>query len=315
VLEGIASRGDSRAGAFFEEAYRQGCRLDAWTEYLKREVWEALLEKYNDLANEFLDARDTNNNLPWSCVESGLSENFFLTELNKAKNGKFTPSCIKKCNDSCKICNDSVNIVQNSIQAEVNHEVFSEPIKKIPKTDPNTFRIIFSFSKQGTSVFHPHLGIIEILFMAFIRADIPVLYSQGFNPLPRLEIASPLSLGIKAVGEVASIDTEGFFDAEKFKTGINAFLPEGLEVRDAMNIFIPTGKKKHSLSSLLWGYIYAGDNGKDDIVKFIDEKQYRELRLKQGGNLYNLERLSVLAHPGISYFEVYRGLYPEKFLQ
>jgi len=52
VIEGIASRGDERAGDFFEEAYRSGCRLDWWSEYLKRDVWEALLEKSAPLVVE-----------------------------------------------------------------------------------------------------------------------------------------------------------------------------------------------------------------------------------------------------------------------
>ena len=38
VIEGIASRGDERAGDLFEEAFLLGCRLDSWTEYLKRDI-------------------------------------------------------------------------------------------------------------------------------------------------------------------------------------------------------------------------------------------------------------------------------------
>ena len=312
VIEGIASRGDERAGAFFEEAYKLGCRLDAWTEFLKREVWEQLLDTHRGLVDEFLNARDINNVLPWSCVESGLTENFFSGELEKAKNGETTSTCIEKCNNVCKICANSTRIVQNAIQLKENYmEILKPEAQIIKKADPETFRIIFSFSKQGTSVFHPHLGILEIFFMAFIRAGIPILYSQGFNPLPKLEIASPLSLGVRARGEMAAIDTEGFYDAEKFKSGMNAFLPEGLEVVEVMNIYIPSGAKKHSLSSLLWGFVYAGENGKDGQVSMKEEKQYRESRLGPAGNLCSLERVTVLAKPGVSYFEVYRRLYKD----
>ena len=145
--------------------------------------------------------------------------------------------------------------------------------------------------------------------MTFIRAGIPVHYSQGFNPLPRLEIASPLSIGVKACGEIALIETEGFFEAEKFKKLFNDFLPDGFEVIEAMNIYIPHGSKKHSVSSLLWGYSYTGVDGKTELVPAKDEKIYR------GGNVYGLERLAILAktnnpEQGESYFKVYRQLYP-----
>ena len=154
------------------------------------------------------------------------------------------------------------------------------------------------------------------------------MYSQGFNPLPRLDIASPLSLGISAGGEIAAIDTEGYFDAETFMQSLNACLPEGLAVTRAMNVLIPFGHKKHSVSSLLWGYSYASGGEKPDLVKACEEKPYRAQRSggTEAGSVYGLERLAVLACPpatdaklataaegaevGGSYFDVYRELYP-----
>jgi len=154
--------------------------------------------------------------------------------------------------------------------------------------------------------------------MAFIRAGLPILYSRGFNPLPRLDIASPLSLGIHARGEIAAVDTEKYVEAEQFRTALNKFLPEGLSIVDAMNVYIPSGGKKYSVSSLLWGYTYAGKDGKPDIVKAKEEKAYRLSRLSPDGNVYALERLEVLARSGdntgdssgLSYFDTYRKIYP-----
>ena len=320
VVEGIASRGDERAGELFEEAYRLGSRLDSWTEYLKRDVWEELLEKHNVLVNEILKGKDTYLPLPWECISSGISERYFIRELEKSQAGENTLPCIENCTKPCGVCkNDkTTEIVQNNIQSKVNsNESLSFEILK--KTDPATYRILFSFAKQGSAIFQPHLGLLEIFSMAFVRAEIPVLYSQGFNPLPRLDIASPLSLGIKARGEIATIDTVEFFDAEKYRITLNNFLPEGLVIAQAMNALIPSGEKKYSASSLLWGYTYAGEGGIPEPVKAADEKAYRASQLGSSGNVYDLERLSVLARAtagikdegqGVSYFEVYRGLYP-----
>ena len=318
VIEGIASRGDERAGAFFEEAFRSGCRLDSWTEYLKKDIWIKLFEEYKNLLDDFLAEKETSAPLPWSCVQSGLSEKFYCQELERSCSGKLTYPCIKNCNN-CGICRNFVKIVQNFIQFK---EDFGEKEQEKPessKTDPDTYRILFSFSKQESAVFHPHLGLLEIFSMAFLRAGIPVIYTQGFNPLPKLEIASPLSLGIKAGSEIAAIDTDGYFSAEQFKKGINEFFPEGLQIVEAMNVFIPSGGKKHSLSSLLWGYMYAGEDSEKEIVEAKEEKSYREARIGSAGSIYSLERLSLLASlnvakdksGGASYFEVYRTLYPE----
>ena len=321
VIEGIVSRGDQRAGYLFEEAYLLGSRLDSWTEFLKRDIWEQLLEKHKVLVEEILGDKDSAKALPWACIKSGTNDSYYRKEKEKSESGEITSPCIQNCNNPCGVCANSTNVVQNNIQAEVESAKNTEKVSEseaVHKPDPSTFRIIFSFTKQNSAVFQPHLGLIEIFSMAFIRAGIPVKYSQGFNPLPRLDIASPLSLGIKAQGEIAAIDLEEPFEAAKFKETLNSCLPEGLTIIDAMNVYIPSGAKKHSVSALLWGYAYAGENGNTDFVKADEEKAYRASRLGSEGSVFSLERLSVLSRSdlsartqGVSYFEVYRKLYPE----
>jgi radical SAM-linked protein len=155
----------------------------------------------------------------------------------------------------------------------------------------------------------------EIFSMAFIRLNIPVLFTEGFNPLPKLDFASPLAMGIAGEGEIASLDTTVPLDAEVFSAALNRALPQGFSVTAAINLLIPGGVKKHSLASLLWGYEYvAPDSPGPDLVKAGDEKSYRLAK-----DLYGLRRRSVLARPpgediSASYFTVYRGLYPEKAL-
>jgi len=324
VIEGMISRGDERVGLVLEEACLMGSRLDSWNEYLKRDVWEGLLLKYNDLINEILTGMVDSGDFPWACIDSGVPPRYFEKEFEKSHAGEATSACMKNCKQPCGICSEYTEIVQNDIQLKALSNENMVTITNLGvKQDPNTYRIVFSFAKSGNAVFHPHLCLLEIFSMAFIRADLPILYTRGFNPLPHLEIASPLSLGLAARGEIAAIDTECYCDAEKFKTALNTVLPDGLEVIEAMNVFIPSGGKKHSLASLLWGYVYAGSDGKPETVEAKNEKSYREFRVGQIGSVYYLERLSVLSRPdvmhesnialphGESYFKVYRALYPE----
>ena len=317
VIEGIASRGDKRAGDFFEEAYKQGCRLDSWLEFFKRDIWETLLEKHREMASDILSEKEDKQSLPWDCIDSCIPKRYFSSELLKSRTGEITSPCINNCTEPCGSCKNNTEIVFNDTQNDENgsqKKSISQEI--IKKADPDTYRIIFSFSKQGSAVFHSHLGIIEIFSMAFIRSNIPVKYTQGFNPLPRLEIASPLSLGIKAKAEIAVLDTESYYDAGEFMEKLNKFLPEGFGITRAMNVFIKSGGKKHSVSSLLWGYKYSGKDGNNDIVTAKEEKEYRASRILEEGNLYDLERLELLAmtpgkgSSGVSYFDVYGALYP-----
>ncbi|MDR0496881.1 MAG: DUF2344 domain-containing protein, partial [Treponema sp.] len=182
LIEGLASRGDERVGFIFEEAYLLGCRLDAWSEHFKREIWIQLLNKHKNLVNDTIGAKNFSNALPWSCIESGIGASFFESEQNRALSGEITPSCIKKCTKLCKTCKENAKIVQNNIRLKGNsRKVDFENSRILDKTtkNPGVCRILFSFSKQSSAVFHSHLSLLEILSMAFIRASIPVFYSQG----------------------------------------------------------------------------------------------------------------------------------------
>jgi radical SAM-linked protein len=156
---------------------------------------------------------------------------------------------------------------------------------------------------------------VEIFSMAFMRSDIPVLYSAGFNPLPRLEVVAPLSLGIASEAEIAAVDTLSFINAAEFLARLNRRLPQGFTLVRAENYYIPPGHKKHSLSSLLWGFEYETPGGRRSRVPVEREKEFR-------GNLadtrFDLKRLAVLARDpadspagGESYFDVYRRVYPD----
>ena len=112
----------------------------------------------------------------------------------------------------------------------------------------------------------------------------------------------------------SAIDTESYIEAEEFKAAMNLFLPMGIRIAEALNVRIPSGHKKYSVSSLLWGYTYTDENGKPVLVKFDEEKSFRLSRVGPNGSVFGLERLSVLAGSktdsmGQSYFKIYRDIY------
>ncbi|MDR3341889.1 MAG: TIGR03960 family B12-binding radical SAM protein [Treponema sp.] len=322
IIEGLISRGNEQVGEIIEEAYAKGCRLDAWSEFLQKDIWHSLLETATPLVQKITGAQSPDSPVPWHTIDPGISSSYLKKEFFKSESGAVTVPCTvpsqeEPCAHPCGICDTNNKIIENSIQPG-NPET-GTPAPAAGETDPpRTWRILFSFTKKGSVVFQPHLALVELFSMALTRAGIPVSYSQGFNPLPRMEIAAPLSIGIDAAAEMAALDTDIFFDSTTFKHRINAELPEGIRIGEAINIAIPLGVKKHSLSSLLWGYSYENKDSSDigvDYVKAADEKKYRLSRIGPEESVFGLKRLSVLAkHPhdpeqGESYFTVYRDIY------
>ena len=335
LIEGLFSRGDGRVGDLAEEAFRRGCRLDAWDEFLRKDLWRSVLEPQGALIREVLGARDPERALPWDPIDSGMSRAFLLGEMAKSNAAQMTGPCAESCGHPCGICPGRGRVAANgdADQCADPPAPSEEPAagggdaagaaytgpRPAPSAQPaagDTFRILFSFTKTGSAVWLSHLSLIELFSMAMFRAEIPARFSQGFNPLPRLDFAAPLAVGVSAAGEIAILDTEGFLDAAVFQERLNLQLPEGFQVTRAANFRIPAGVKKHSPAALLWGFAYAAAGPAPDYVQATDEKAYRQARTASGASLYDLERQQVLAQrpgspdQGASYFSVYEALYP-----
>jgi radical SAM superfamily enzyme YgiQ (UPF0313 family) len=336
MVEGLLSRGDEKAGLLCEQAYLGGSRLDAWNEYINKDKWLELLEKNRDSAD--LIYTDKYEKLPWQGIDSCVNEKYLLRELEKSDNSQRTGFCKENCDNPCGVCNEEIEIVKNTPMRGISagkkgintgNGINCNPVndavnlqaginKPKGKCDPKIYRVLFSFSKQRSAVFHGHLSIIELFSMAFMRGGLPVLYTQGFNPLAKIEFASPLTTGISASAEMAAAD---FFEEQEignFITKLNSSLPEGIRIQKAEIFNISQGMKKHSLSSLLWGFGYAANHG-TDYVKAVFEKTYRQKRILQNGKagLFHLNRNAVLSRNIIddskewaSYFDVYKFLYP-----
>ncbi|MDR0452580.1 MAG: TIGR03936 family radical SAM-associated protein, partial [Treponema sp.] len=346
VIEGVLSRGDGRAGELAEEAFLRGCRLDAWDEFFKEDVWREIFSRNEALVSEILGGENAGEKQcpapPWGCIDSGVLPGYLCREYENSLCARATEPCAEKCAHPCGICPGRGRIAENLGTGEniprpayvekteagplrQNNGAIAPPGKTGEHTagrgnpaDPETCRIVFSFSKEGSAVWLPHLSLIEVFSMTMCRAGIPVLFTQGFNPLAKLDFASPLSVGIAAEGEIATADLEPGMGAEEFVRRVNPRLPSGITVTGAIKVSIAPGTKKHSAASLLWGYEYRSSSaGATDTVGAAREKEYRQRRLDAGEPLSLLCRKAVLARrpastgseEGLSYFDVYREIY------
>ena len=319
-IEGLLSRGDEQSGYLCEEAWACGSRLDPWSEFINREKWLEIMEKNSSYVEDVFSAKK--EPMPWEQINSCVTGEFLKQELEKSNNSQRTVPCNEKCTQ-CGVCKGAVRRKNTARGANltdtenvVNHSNTQVNQNSAGKSDPPIYRMVFGFSKEGSAVFHGHLSLIEIFSMSFRRAAIPVVYTQGFNPLAKMEFASPLATGISADCEIAAVDFAEPVSTERFIEDLNRNLPQGISIKKAESYFIKSGMKKHSLSSLLWGFSYANNEG-IDFVNQKEEKVYRQKRLDTDcRSLFSLRRSEVLAKKtedgnteGASYFDVYRRLY------
>ena len=87
-----------------------------------------------------------------------------------------------------------------------------------------------NFSKTGRAIYISHLDVNRMMTRAVRRAQLPMWYTEGFNPHPYIAFALPLSLGQSSDCEYMDIRIEGDMTDEEIKTRLNDTLPEGLKI-------------------------------------------------------------------------------------
>ena len=94
----------------------------------------------------------------------------------------------------------------------------------------STKRVLFS--KGGELIFISHLDLTHTFVRALNRAQMPVAYSSGFNPHPKLVFAMPLSVGSEGKNELCDITlkTDSISDRE-FEEALKRELPEQICIK------------------------------------------------------------------------------------
>lgn len=93
------------------------------------------------------------------------------------------------------------------------------------------------FSKQGRLKYISHLDINRAMARAFKRAEIPLWYTEGFNPHPYMSFSLPLSLGVESLCESVDIRLIGEISNDEIKKRMNRVLPDDLKILDVYDDF------------------------------------------------------------------------------
>ena len=97
-------------------------------------------------------------------------------------------------------------------------------------------RMIAEFEKMGRMSWFSHLDLQNTMQRALRRAQLPVAYSQGFNPHVLTSFATALSVGCQSRGGGMEVEMAGEISPEEFAEKLNACLPDGLKVRRCASV-------------------------------------------------------------------------------
>lgn len=91
-------------------------------------------------------------------------------------------------------------------------------------------RVRLCYAKRGRARFIGSRELGELFYRAARRAQLPVAFSEGYHPLPRLSFGPGLPVGFASDSEFLDIDLAEALPADLVRTRLDAQLPEGLRV-------------------------------------------------------------------------------------
>ena len=89
---------------------------------------------------------------------------------------------------------------------------------------------ILKYSRDERVKYISHLDFVRMFHRAARRAELPFVFSQGFNPHPVMTVAQPLSVGVTADGEYMKVGFDGEFSPKELTDRLNAAMPPGFKI-------------------------------------------------------------------------------------
>ena len=227
-LEGVFARGDRRLGAVLERAVQLGCRFDGWRDHFRFELWEQAFADCGLDPAWYLRERGETEILPWEHIDCGLPKDFFLGERRRALAGSYTPDCRTGSCSACGVCDFEALHLRLSERGEL--PLPPQPRQREPAGGEERYKIRLRLAKTGKARFTGHLEFMTVIHRAARRARIPVRFSGGFHPQPRISFPDALPTGVESEAEIIDLELYTPWMARQTVEALNGQLPEGFRV-------------------------------------------------------------------------------------
>ncbi|MBA7468484.1 hypothetical protein ES707_03735 [subsurface metagenome] len=163
-------------------------------------------------------------------------------------------------------------------------------------------RVRIEYSKKGPIRYIGHLDLMHTFFRALKRANLPVSYTQGFNPRIKCSFSPALPLGFASEAEYIELYLDKKIDISSSTGNLQKELPQGLTVRDmeklplfgkSNNVKIKTVTYRINLQQFSGKSTVPGQASKEDIEgkirNFLDKEEI--LLINKKGRRINVRSL------------------------
>lgn len=241
-LEGVFSRGDRRLAEVVEKAYENGALFSSWKDHLKLEPYKEAMEDLGLSWDEYIGPRDPDAPLPWDHLSCGITKKYLLKEHERALSGTQTEDCRYAACRNCGVCefdghvstlmsqSKDKNIRPKMVFTERDQEC-EQPPYSIEKPDLTIKAAHFRlwYEKNGPAAYLSQLELQAVFERAFRRAKLPLSFSAGFHPMPKLSFGKALPVGVSSTAEWINIFLREDFKPAEVVTRLITNMPLGLK--------------------------------------------------------------------------------------
>jgi radical SAM family uncharacterized protein/radical SAM-linked protein len=249
-MEDFVGRGDRRLSGVIRRAWELGAGMDSWWENAQQayDAWEQAIEeaglswKYRQVeAGEWNIFEGAENNitetglydapLPWDHVNTGIDKKWLQEDLQRALEAATVPDCAFEGCSHCGVCG-----------LDFGHNIVVQP-PSIPEFSGHfqanqarlqRFRVYFG--KIGEMALVSHLDLVRLFDRVVRRAALPISFTGGYHPGPRISIANALTLGVTSNGEIVDFELTKVMDIEEFRHALQQNLPVDIPVYDVEEV-------------------------------------------------------------------------------
>jgi radical SAM family uncharacterized protein/radical SAM-linked protein len=281
-IEAVLSRADERILPVIETVYRTGARFEEWREGFDFQRWQRAFQEHDIDPQNYLKQKEIN---PWNIVDTGVSKEFLNKELEKSRLGVLTENCYySNCSD-CNACNGD-----RSKHYESPDKYLGTLYDTERKEQQILYRVKYAVGEPYR--YASHLDLARTIYRTLRRSDLPVKYTRGFSPIPKVSFGPP-----KSVGQISKSD---FFDlyleSEYFgniSRELNKHLPSSIRVLDIRALDPKTPSLTSSINLINYEVEIMKEELKNHINADSREPIYVETRSGKKNILDGLDSISI----------------------
>jgi len=153
-----------------------------------------------------------------------------------------------------------------------------------PPAAPVVQKLRFRYAKRGRLRFASTRDFQRALERALRRTGLPVAFSAGFHPHPRISYANAASTGTASEAEYVEISLTGRVDPEAMRCALDAALPDGLDILECREA--GPGPLAERLQASVWEVRFPGLDPavlSEAVVRFLAAANAEVTRMGKSG--------------------------------